>query len=147
MVVINDYAETEEFLSGKLLGVQLDSFRVYSAVLQIDFIADSDIGLRSYWLSATGEVSITDQSCVRRDRSEILSMLYGLIGQRVSAVKVEDGGALTLCIGDKVLVAGMDDQAFEIVWSVTPESPEPYAEHDWSVTYTDESELVMSSKG
>lgn len=144
MAVINDYVTTEGFLSDKLLGAQLDSFRVYSVVLQMDFIADSDTGLRSYWLSATGDVSITEQSDVYRDRSEVLSSLYGLIGQRVSSVQIEDGGVLALSIGDKVLAIGMNDQTFEIVWSVTPESPEPYAEHDWSVSYTDESELVMN---
>jgi hypothetical protein len=51
---------------------------------------------------------------------------------------------LELCIGDKVLTICVDDEAFEVVWSVTPESPDPYAEHDWSVTFTDESELVMT---
>ena len=144
MAVISDYVETEKFLSDKLLQAQLDSFCVYSIELQINFLGDSDAGKRSYWLSAMGNVSITDQHGVYRNRSEILSSLHGLIGQSVNTVKIEDDGVLTLSIGDKVLAIGMNDETFDIVWSITPESPEPYAEHDWLVAYTGESELIIN---
>jgi len=144
MTIINDFAKTESFLESKLINAQLDSFRVYSIELQVNFLANSSEGKQSYWLSATGDISLCDGDYVCRDRSEVIEKLHGLIGHKISAVKIETNGALAISFGSKVLTICLDDEAFEVIWSVTPESPEPYTDHEWSVTLTDESELVMS---
>jgi len=144
MATINNYVKTEGFLVDRLLGAKLDSFRVYSIELQLNFLGDTSEGLQSYWLSAMGNVSLTDRSNTFQDRPEVLANPYGLMGQNIKAVNIKDNGALELCVGNKVLTICIDDEAFEVVWSVTPESPDPYVEHDWSVTLTDESELVMT---
>ncbi len=144
MTTINNYVKTEGFLGDRLLGSKLDSFRVYSVELQLNFLGDTGKGLQSYWLSAMGNVSVFDKSNIFQDRPEVLANLYGLMGQNIKAVNIKDNGVLELCIGSKVITVCGDDEDFEVVWSVTPESPTPYAEHDWSVTFTDESELVMT---
>lgn len=144
MRTINDFEKTENFLASKLISAQLDSFHVHSVELQLHFLGDSPDGLQSYWLCMTGDISLTEGEDVYHDRAEVIANLYALIGQRITSVKIEDGNVLSLCCDSKVITTGMDDDSLEVVWSLTPESPDPYADHSWSVTLTDESELVMS---
>jgi len=144
MRIINDFEKTESFLAGKLVGAQLDSFRVHSLELQLNFLGESVDGLQSYWLCMTGDVRLSDGESVYHDRAQVIAGLYALIGQKISAVKIEDESALSLCCEGKVITISTDDESLEVVWSFTPELPDPHVDHSWSVTLTDESELVMS---
>ena len=144
MRTINDFKKTENFLVSKLLSAQLDNFRVYSAVLDLNLLIEVNGDLESRCVSITGDVSISDGINIHHKFSEIVASVYDLIGARVTSVKIEQDGTLTLCFGDKALTVKLDHESSEIIWSVTPESPDPYEEHNWSVTLTDESELVMS---
>ena len=68
-------------------------------------------------------------------RASMLSAVYRLIGQEVTAASVSDSGALQIHLGDKHLRAGADDHAnLEEVWSVVSDSPETTADHRWHVS-------------
>lgn len=141
---INDVEKTENFVACKMVDARLDSFRVYSLELQLNFLGETSKGLQSYWLCTTGNVSFFDGGDIYRDRADVVANLYHLLGQKITAVKIEAGGALLLYCDGKVVTARTDEESLEVVWSLTPESPDPNAEHGWSVTLTDNSELILS---
>lgn len=145
MPIINDYVKTENFLKDKLLGAQLDTFQVYSLVLAIDFYVGSLPGRKgSCWLSTSDRISISSDIGVFNDRRTVLAELYDLIGEYVKDVKIESNGSLVLNIGGKLLTASLDEGgADDESWSVTPDSPDIYAEHDWLVALAEGSELVL----
>lgn len=142
---INDVEKTKSFVACKLVDAQLDSFRVYSLELQLNFVGDeTDEGLRSYWLCITGNVSFFDGEDTYLDRADVVANLYHLLGEKITGVEIEAGGALLLYCDGKVVTARTDKDNLEVVWSLTPESPDPNFRHGWSVTLTDNSELVLS---
>lgn len=145
MTIINDYDRTETFLRSKLLGAQLDTFQVYSSVLQIDFFVGFMPGRSgSCWLSTLDNISISSDAALFNDRRTVIAELYDLIGQDIKDVKIESNGSLVLSIGGKVLTASLDEDSVEDEsWSVTPDSPDIYAEHEWLVALAEGPELVL----
>ncbi len=143
MPLINDFKETKIFLSNKLIGAQLDNFRVYNLELQLNFISSSNIGLKSYWLCVTGEIKIICKKNIYSNRSEVIAFLHSIIGQKVESIDIEYGGILSIFYSGTVIKVSMDDESLEVVWSLTPESPNSYVKNNWSVIFTDESDLVM----
>jgi len=143
-MVINDILKTEEFLRSKLLHAYIDCFRVYSIELQVNFLKQTDTEIQSCWLSVMEGITVTDSSEGISDSGNVLTSLHGLIGDKVGSVEILANGSLSIAFGSKVLKVFSDEPNFEMVWKVTPETPEPYAKHPWSVTFTDRSELVIN---
>ena len=144
MRTINDFKKTEAFLVDKLLSAQLDNFCVFSTVLDLNLLIETDGGLENRCVSITGDVCVSDGVNVHHEFPEIVRSVYNLIGERVTSMRIDQDGTLTLCFGDKALTVKLDYESSEVIWSVTPESSDLYEEHSWSVVLTDESELVMS---
>ena len=147
MTAIYDAPQVETFLRKKLVGAQLDSFQVYSLLLNIDFLAASDVGLQSCWLSTLGDVWVSRNSANYRERSDVLVQLYQAIGQKVRDVTVEENGGLRIHFGKWFLAVELNKVNFETVWALTPNSPDPTANHEWRVALTDEAELIGSLPG
>ena len=147
MIIIYDYDKTESFLKSKLLGAQLYSFQVYGSVLQVEFFVGFMPERKgSCWLSTSDTISILSDSGVFNNRRTVIAELYDLIGQDVTDVKIESNGSLVLNIGGKLLTSSVDEDSVENEsWSVTPDSPDIYANHDWYVCIEDK-ELILGYK-
>ena len=144
MPIINNLEETEKFISNKLIGAQLDMFCVYSIDLQLNFLAEVEGDLQDVWLSMTGRVHLYSAKKQINKRSEIIARLHSLLGQRVSFVKIEKEGFLSIHFTDGILTTGMDNDNLEIVWSLTPKSSDIYQQNEWSVILTDEADLILN---
>ena len=142
--MINNLEETEKFISNKLIGAQLDMFCVYSIDLQLNFLAEVAGDLQDIWLSMTGRVHFCSAKKQIDKRSQVIACLHSLIGQRVSFIKIEQKGLLSIHFADGILTTGMDNDNLEIVWSLTPKSSNIYQQNEWSVILTDEVDLILS---
>lgn len=143
MRVLNDYPKTTSYLSEKLHGAQLDTFRVSSLVLDLAFLARTDAGLQERWLSLSCDVSLSLGDRVLRQRADVVGGLYELIGQKVQTIEIGQPGRLSIRLGDAVLTTQTDSDPLEVIWSVTPENPNIWDDHVWSVSYTDDLNLGL----
>lgn len=140
-----------------LIGAQFDRFDVSSLVLNICFVrlpkvAELPINV---WLSAAGRAVFIDKSGVPTNsvpesdsddffasREKLLGQLYRLIGKEITEIDIDPSGILELHFESGNLIFAGDETDLEEIWSITSDTPEPYAKHDWAVTLTDERELV-----
>lgn len=133
---INDYMGSQKFLGAKLVGTELDSFRVYNSILELSFRGKEDC-----WLTITGEI-VLDGKCV--EHSAALTTFHEIIGDKVAKLKIDSRGCLSIDFDKGRNVVCTVGDSFEDVWSVSPNSSNPYGDHKWCVTLTDEAELVLS---
>jgi frataxin-like iron-binding protein CyaY len=140
-----------------LCGTQLDSFRVSSTVLEINFLRlpkARKLPL-SIWLSVTGPAALLEnegigskiQSSHEKDaffdaRERLIGLLYRLIGETVITTSINFNGVLQVQFEHSSLALFYDDEPSEEVWAITSETPEPYADQSWVVCLTDEPNLV-----
>lgn len=155
MSIVNPQAASER-VSELLRGTQLDTIRVYSLIVQLGFVrlGAADNLPDEVWISVSGSLIVEENPAtvgevgLSRDffdrRASVLSAVYRLIGQTVTAASVSDSGELQVHLGGKCLRAEADDDAnLEEVWSVFSDSPETTAEHRWHVSL-DESGALSS---
>lgn len=156
MCKINGRSTAEGVLNENLRGAQLDCFRVYSIELGLCFLVDVEAGRKkeTVWISTMSVVQISDtvgndglgvptgNNNFMETRAVAVSMLHRLIGQRVKSIEIKENGTLEIYFGKKNVSIAGGDKTFEVIWSVTSGSPEPFGEHDWSVTLADEGIIV-----
>ncbi|KOO59969.1 hypothetical protein WH43_01200 [Rheinheimera sp. KL1] len=133
-------------LNDHILKCQLDRLIVSSIELRLCFLTES-IPKKEVWLTVSGAAWVDDKSEREANfflqRGKFLSQVYMLMGERIIDVELHKDGQLLISIGQQKLVVEPDDESFEEVWSVTPESGSQFAEFDWFVTYTDNHELLV----
>lgn len=133
-------------LNEHLLNSQLDRLIVSSVELRLCFLIEA-LPKREIWVTVTGAASIDEDVESRSDffvqRSRFISQVYLLIGKIISDVEVNEYGQLKILINSSTLIIEPDNESFEEVWSVTPDSSLQFGEYDWFVTYTDERELLV----
>lgn len=164
MIQIGDYQMSPEQISNAeetartlLLGTTLDHFRVYSLILNLDFLRMPMAGElpADIWLSASGQATFLETSAAAsydmsaagrsdffKTRKKILEEIYPLIGKKIMAVGINPSGTLELAFETGSLLFSGGQTDLEQIWSITSDTSEPYGNQDWSVTLTDRQELV-----
>ena len=154
---IRQVENAEEALGALLAGAELSHFQTYSLVLNLCFrkLPKTDNLPVEVWLSATGRATFIAKTGVPTNnvpdsesddffdsREKLLGQLYRLIGKEITEIDIDPSGILELSFEKGNLIFAGDETDLEEIWSVTSDTPEPYAKHDWAVTLTDERELV-----
>lgn len=149
-------SECEAVLSKLLVGAQFDSFRVHGLIVYLGFVRpDSPASLPSEsWLMVSGALQVEasgDRSgCEVLDRkfaerrATSLGLLYLLIGNHVSKVRVGEGVVLEVEMHGGVVRAGPDGETeLEEIWAVMDDSPRSDSAHLWYVALDDNGQLSV----
>lgn len=158
MIHLEQIKTAKEVTETLMIGAQIDCFQVYSTVLNISFnkLPKAHNLPVNLWLSATGKITFLETENAASNeikklgksddffdsREKLLGQLYRLIGKEIIEIDIDPSGVLELHLGSGNLIFAGDEVNFEEIWSVTSDTPEPYANHDWAVTLTDERQLV-----
>ncbi len=149
--------DAKEAINILLLGAQLDSLRVFSSVIDINFLRLPKVKNvpTSVWLSVTSQVQFWPSSTqvtnvikasgdddFFQSRKKALVDIYSVIGNTVTAIDIDPSGVLELYFDVGTLSLAGDPADLEEIWSITSDTPEPYGNQDWAITLTDQRELV-----
>lgn len=152
--MIIDKVSATGAISRLLVGATLDSFRVYSTILQLAFYRDAADGNmpNEVWISCSGSVSIRNdfsesnvdsrgESDFFESRMHVLSKVYNQIGSVVDGVFLDELGVLKLGVGGIEIEFKPDKDCFEEVWAVMSDSPNTSERHDWYIALDDTGQL------
>ncbi|WP_061220257.1 hypothetical protein, partial [Leptospira santarosai] len=103
----------QRILSKLLNGAQLDSIRVYSIALDLEFNQISKSNLPTtiyittsnpiYLLQDFSQVSNTDYKVdFYKQRGKVINQLYSMIGQEIKSVQLSKKGELTIAFDEKI---------------------------------------------
>jgi hypothetical protein len=144
-------------IAGKLLcGLQLDSVRVYSLIIQLGFIRlqAADALPEEVWCVFSCDVSLhsQDPKCHREQdgfidrRAAALRDIYHLIGLRVSKVSIILSGELEIEFGEETLTTSWArDVRLEESWALMSGSPNTGSEHAWYLALDDSGILSVKT--
>jgi hypothetical protein len=139
---ISTPSEGTEIADKLLCGLQLDTLRVYSLIVQLGFIRlhEADGLPDEVWGVFSCDVAVRSQnhnhhrnqdSFIDR-RAAALRGLYLLIGLRVSKVNIIQSGDLEIEFGEATLTTSWNrDVNLEECWSLMSDSPNTDADHAW----------------
>ena len=140
-------------ISGLLIGMSLDSLRVYSTILLLGFYRFDATALPGeVWISCSGNVllknSRPDESEINENdvdffarRASILGRIYNLIGATVSSVDIDPSGVLTVTLSGKEIRFQRDKDSFEEIWAVMSDSPDVSDAHRWYIALDDAGQI------
>ncbi len=140
---INNYIETQKKLTEMLVSKQIDSFQVFSLEIRFNFTSTENDKYGSCWLCTTGKIEIANKSSVFDSRPEVISRIYEALGDEVSDVSLLKTGAIEIHFSEFKLRISPQLENLETIWSLTPGTPDPFGNHEWSIFMTDCSELVL----
>ena len=147
----------KQFLFETLFGSQLDSVTFHGLYLTIAFYRPNPRNQdpSSFFLSTNNSIfvgnpnnlcssNIGDAEDTIATRKVHSQALVELIGQEVTgAIVREENGALEITCSDSSILVLRNDDEFEEVWDLMSCSANPNDPHDWRMTLTDTSELVI----
>ncbi|MGQ2802152.1 hypothetical protein ACT54M_17395 [Leptospira santarosai] len=145
----------QRILSKLLNGAQLDSIRVYSIALDLEFNQISKSNLPTtiyittsnpiYLLQDFSQVSNTDYKVdFYKQRGKVINQLYSMIGQEIKSVQLSKKGELTIAFDEKIFFLSRDVEEFETIWEVMDITTDPKIEHNWYISWSELNEIEIN---
>ncbi|MDI7158059.1 hypothetical protein [Leptospira santarosai] len=145
----------QRILSKLLNGAQLDSIRVYSIALDLEFNQISKSNLPTtiyittsnpiYLLQDFSQVSNTDYKVdFYKQRGKVINQLYSMIGQEIKSVQLSKKGELTIAFDEKNFFLSRDVEEFETIWEVMDITTDPKIEHNWYISWSEFNEIEIN---
>ena len=153
--MISDYTAASLVVNKLLSGMTLDSIRASGVLIELELFRANALLTNqpvSVKIEITGDLrthSVNQESKAIQNsdlnffthRATAVSEIYLLIGKAITSATVSSINALEIVFEDRLVVAKMDIENFEEIWSVDAAIPSHDAVHKWFIMLDDANRL------